>query len=729
MKIAFTDTFQKSVDKLGAADQPSVWRTVSELACGNEALPGLHVEPLHSTQGNFRSCRVTGDIRIIFAKLPGDTAVLLHVDHHDAAYAWAANTRCQINPVTHAPEFYRVETVAKPVRSAVVNTPANAFPMAGDRPNPFLNWPTDAELLRLGIPEEQLPVVRSVKDSDDLILKKENGLFPDAAWDLLATLVDEPAALPKLLENADNAAKAIEALGTNAPIEQVIAASDAARASFFLSGDDRLNAQRAGALEAWRVFLLPEQRKIAEHSFNGPVFVSGGAGTGKTVVALHHVRWLLEHVFTEPSQRILLATFTRTLADSLRELLARLCTPEQMKRVDISTVDGVAKGFLDQNGDRVKLDYVNEAENARKWMEAAKAAAGKELRFDVGFLIEEYEDVIEANDIADDTFYLRVSRVGRRGSLTQADRKAIWSVFTAFRKLSRGSGIVRKNEAMNKAIRLLASGVASPYVAAVVDEVQDLGMVPLRLLAAFTGNLRATTVPDSLLLVGDANQRIYGRPVKLAKCGIQIRGRSKRLRMNYRCTERIRRRAESILQGVSISDLDEGDTTRKGGISAVLGEWPEEVRADDAAALAEILHTTLKKWKNSDGDSRKWSDYAVLVSTNGQAKTLATALENNWVPAIHVTGEKDQDLSADKVRVLTMHRAKGLEFVGVGIVVEQGKWPALPKGFDSLSEIEKAGVIAQAKSLLYVGLTRAMSHALLTGVGPAPDELPPRELP
>ena len=135
----------------------------------------------------------------------------------------------------------------------------------------------------------------------------------------------------------------------------------------------------------------------------------------------------------------------------------------------------------------------------------------------------------------------------------------------------------------------------------------------------------------------------------------------------------------------------------------------------------------MKKWKESDGDSRKWSDYAVLVSTNGQAKTLATALENNWVPAIHVTGEKDQDLSADKVRVLTMHRAKGLEFVGVGIVVEQGKWPALPKGFDSLSEIEKAGVIAQAKSLLYVGLTRAMSHALLTGVGPAPDELPPRE--
>ena len=732
MNIAFTDSFHKSLEKLGPSNAPFVWQTVAELGRPDgEKLLGLHVEPLYNTPDNFRSCRVNDSIRIISAKLGADAIVLLHVNTHDAAYAWAENTRCRINPVTHAPEFYRVEeTPVKqaPAPGGASGAPAptdTAFPPAGDRPDPFRNWPTDSALLRLGIPEEQLPVVRGVRNSDDLVEKKEKGLFPDAAWDLLVTLVDEPTALPKLLEDADKEAQGIEKLGTDAPLERILAASSAAKASFYLSGDDRLNAQRAGALEAWRVFLLPEQRKIAERSFNGPVFVSGGAGTGKTVVALHHVRWLLENVFTDPSQRILLATFTRTLADSLKDLLAKLCTPEQTARVDVCTVDAAAKGFLDRNGRRLRIDYDSEADSARKWMKAAKAAAGANLRFDPGFLIEEYEEVVEANDIADETSYLRVSRAGRRGSLTQSDRKAIWHVFEAFQRLSGGGGAVRKNEAMNQAIRLLASGAASPYAAAVVDETQDLNAVSLRLLAAFTGNSKETAVKDSLLLVGDANQRIYGRPVKLAKCGIQVRGRSKRLKMNYRCTERIRRRAESILRGVPIVELDEGDASLKGGISAVLGEWPQEDRADDSVALAKLLSDTMKKWKESDGDSRKWSDYAVLVSTNGQAKALSAALENNWIPAVQVTGEKKQVLGDDKVRVLTMHRAKGLEFVGVGIVVEKGKWPALPKDYATLSETEKSEVVAQAKSLLYVAMTRAMSHVLLTGAGPAPDELPP----
>ena len=720
MNIAFSDTFYKAMDKIGAVNQPIVWQTVAELGRGDGKQSGLHVEPLYNAPENFRSCRVNDAIRIIFAKI-SDTAVLLHVNQHDAAYAWAEKTRCRINPVTHAPEFYRVEgVVAESSPTVSTATSDNSYPPAGDRPAPFRNWPTDSALLRLGIPEEQLPVVRSVKDSDDLVSKKEKGLFPDAAWDLLVILLDEPTALPKLLEDAEAEAKRLAALGEKAPLEKLVEVSDAAKASFFISGDDRLNAGRAGTLEAWRVFLLPEQRKIAEHSFNGPVLVSGGAGTGKTVVALHHVRWLLDHVFKDAAQRILLATYTRTLAASLKKLLSQLCTLEQMSRVDVDTIDGAARSFLNGNNFRVRIDYDAEVDNARMWMKRAKAAKGADLRFDEGFLVEEYEEVVEGNDIEDEASYLRVSRSGRRGTMTRAERRAVWLVFETFRKLSMADDCIRKNEAMNKAIRLLASGASSPYVAAVVDETQDLGMVPLRLLAAFTGNSRGHVIPNSLMLVGDANQRIYGRPVKLVKCGIDVRGRSKRLKMNYRCTERIRKRAESILRGVPVAGLDEGDETLRGGISAVLGEWPMEVRVDDTAALAKILSDTLKKWKSADGNDRKWSDYAVLVSTNGQAKSIAKALESNWVPAEHVTGDKDQNLSMDKVRVLTMYRAKGLEFVGIGIVLENGKWPAFPLDYVQRSEIEKQEIIGQAKSLLYVAMTRAMSHVLMTGAGPAP---------
>lgn len=725
MKIAFSDTFYKSLDKIGQVNQPMVWQTVAELGRGDDKLSGLHVEPLHDAPDNFRSCRVNDAIRIIFAKI-GDSAVLLHVNQHDAAYAWASKTRCRINPVTHAPEFYRVEEasgVSASAKSGSGDVSDNAFPPAGDRPDPFRYWPTDSALLRLGIPEEQLQVVRSVKDSDDLIEKKEKGLVPDAAWDLLVTLVDEPTALPKLLEDADAEAQRLAALGDGAPLEKLVESSNAAKASFFMSGDDILNAGRFGKFDAWRVFLLPEQRKIAEHSFNGPVFVSGGAGTGKTVVALHHVRWLLEHVFTSADQRILLATFTRTLAESLRALLAKLCSPEQMSRIDIDTVDGAARSFLNRSGVKVHVDYDSEEMVSKRCMREARLANGAGLRFDEAFLLEEYEDVVEANDIGDEDAYLRISRAGRRGTMNRAERKLVWRVFEEFRKKSQASGGTRKNEAMNLAIRLLASGEKSPYVAAVVDETQDLGMVPLRLIAAFTGNSREHSAPDSLLLVGDANQRIYGRPVKLGKCGINVRGRSKRLKMNYRCTERIRRRAESILRGMPIAELDEGDATLRGGISAVLGEWPVETRADDSVALAKMLSDMLTKWRNIDGSERIWRDYAVLTSTNGQAKNMAKALEDNWIPALHVTGDKKQDISADKVRVLTMHRAKGLEFAGVCIVLEKGKWPAIPPDFDQRAEVEKRDIIAQAKSLLYVAMTRAMSHVLITGVGPVPEEL------
>lgn len=723
MIIAYGNKFQSSVDCLSSQEADSVWGTISLIAQGNNDLPGLHIETIHAAPPNFRSCRVTRDVRIILAKL-GDTVVLLHAAHHNDAYAWARRTRCEINPETHVPQFYHVEEVAaRPARPPAQPVASdNAYPQAGDRPYPFRNWPADSSLLALGVPQEQLPVVRGIANADDLISLAERSLLPNSVWETLVTLLDEPPALTKLLEDAKAESSRLAELGPDASVAQIVAASDDARASIFLSGDDVLNAQRAGALDAWRVFLLPEQRKISERKFNGPVYVSGGAGTGKTVVALHRVKWLLEHVCTEPDQRILLASFSRTLANTLRSLLSQICSPEQLRRVDVTTVDAAATGFLARNGQAVSVDYEGEVNNTRQWMDAALRNS-PEVQFDRAFLLEEYEDVVEANDIGDEEAYLRVSRAGRRKTLSRSERSAIWKVFEHFRRLASSASGLRKNEALNRAIRLLRNGTPSPYAAAVVDEAQDLSAPSLRLLAAFTGNTYAEPRPNSLLLVGDANQRIFGRPVKLSKCGINVVGRSKTLRMNYRCTERIRRRAESVLRGVSVAELDDSSANSRRGISAVLGEAPEETRAPSPEALPELIASTLKRWKDLDGADRQWGDYAVLASKKDDAKNLAHNLGPQGIPAVFVDNATDR-LDRGKVQVLTMHRAKGLEFVGVAIVLQAGKWPALPRNFGRLSQLERDAILVQAKSLLYVAMTRAISRLLLTGSGPAPSELP-----
>ena len=298
-----------------------------------------------------------------------------------------------------------------------------------------------------------------------------------------------------------------------------------------------------------------------------------------------------------------------------------------------------------------------------------------------------------------------------------------------FRELFVNSGQFRRGEAFNKATAQLLSGGESPYLAVVVDEVQDLDAPALRLVAALSGNSATVAKPNSLVLVGDAHQRIYGRRVSLAACGIQTRGRSKTLKMNYRSTQKIRLRAESILAGVPVDDLDGGTTSLLGGRSLVLGKAPDEKRFDSDVEMSKCIEATVRAWMEADnanadeGSKKTYSDYAILLPTNGEVDKMIQSLSNTWLPAEKVIGEGNATTGEPAVRVMTFHRAKGLEFSGVVIVASQGKWPRKPTGFDALGIPEKEMVLAREKSLLYVGMTRAISHVLLIGLGVAPAEL------
>jgi superfamily I DNA/RNA helicase len=255
-----------------------------------------------------------------------------------------------------------------------------------------------------------------------------------------------------------------------------------------------------------------------------------------------------------------------------------------------------------------------------------------------------------------------------------------------------------------------------------VDETQDFSMPALRLVCALSGNRYEASLPDSLTLVGDAHQRIYGRRAILNKCGINVRGRSAKLYLNYRSTEHIRRLAVALLDGVSVDDLDGESDNNKGYHSLVVGTKPEMMRFDGFEEEMDAVAKKLKDWATED--KRPLCDYAVLCRTKDEVSAVGKALKRRSLDCLEIKTDDDDGVMKDSVRIATMHRAKGLEFVGVVLPrLNKGVWPLKPAGFDSLDQVSQRAHLTGELSLLYVAITRAMKHVYLSGVGDVPEEL------
>ena len=654
MNVAKTKSYYQSLDSLQKNERLSVYDAVSCLERGETTALGLHDEPLSGRASDFRSLRADDDIRIIYAKVDSEEAVLCFVGHHQTAYRWAERNRCTRNPRTRVHQAYENMSVdcleyqnAEPYHVGDIK----------NSPYPFRYWPTDEDLLDLGVPQEQMLFVRGLADEDALNLAGSR--MPMDVWDALIEIFDRPDKLPMILKSARSRAARIPEGASLAKQREV---NPDAMCSF-VSGDEELNRMRDGDLALWRVFLYPEQRKIVEWQLNGPARISGGAGTGKTVVAIHRVKWLIENRFkladsargcTDDGngKTILLTTFTRNLAADLKDLLSQICSPSDMALVDVQTIDQTMRNILRSAGKKAEVDYTGT-----------------------------------------------------------------------------GKGISRE-QAFLTAIDLVRSGqTAIRYASAVVDETQDLDGLALDLLAALTGNSREHSVPNSLFLVGDSRQRIYGIGEPLSYHGIMTVGRSAKLTINYRSTQKIRKRAEAVLHGVQIDDLEDVISETMRGRSLVLGTSPEEVRFYDAKSMMEHISETLKSWMACDdcraGASRRrrLSDYAILAGTNSEADRIAYELRMKWIPAVVIDGkisEAGLRTDLDAVRVMTLHRAKGLEFEGVVVVLNAGIWPSVPHGGYATEEARvEAAVLARCQ--LYTAITRAIAHVMITGVG-VPDE-------
>ena len=685
-KVALAQDFLANLAKLPSAVQGKVLKWALRFQ-SDPTSAGINYEPIRTARDkNLKSVRIDQDWRGIIFKPPlGDVYVLMYVDHHDDAYKWAEGRRIAVNPVTGALQVFAVESLVEPAleqaRDAIATLPPaeDKSRKAKERPlivRPLFESISDQELLSLGTPSELLPQVRSIRSDTELDalqaylpIEAYEGLFLIAAGDSVSqiliareTRVDRPI-------NTEDFAAAIETAESQSRFVVV-------------ADEETMAAMLNSPLAQWRVFLHPTQRRLAQGDRSGPVRVLGGAGTGKTILAMHRAKWLAEQR-ASIEKKVFFTTFTRNLAADIEENLKTLCSPPVMQKIEVKSLDAWVYGFLRRHKYEHRIIYNRkEGEAAEAWQRAL-ALQDSKLGFQPGFYEEELERVVLAQGVSTRDEYRLAKRTGRGTVLTRAKRDAIWPVFEEYRAQLTRRKLKEVDDAYRDAATLM-QGKPQAYTSIVVDETQDFGPQALRMLRAMVPN-----GTNDLFFVGDGHQRIYTRHrASMSACGIDIRGRSRKLYLNYRTTEEIRRLAVATLEGCEIDDLDEGSDDVKRYKSLSHGPIPKTL---DFPHIEEALTSLIPLLEESIVGERS---VCVIVPNKHDARAVHGSLKTANIPAT-ILGPDERDKSDSKaVRIATMHRAKGLEFDEVVLFIPK-IWGVSSTSTDSTQRLQ------------YVAMTRA----------------------
>ena len=457
-RVAIGADFLTAFAKLPGKQQSKVGQFLEKFR-GNPRAAGINYEKIKGAgDANLRSVRIDRVYRgIVLRPEASDVYLLLWVDRHDDAYDWACRRRFRINAHTGGLQVIEADAIATP----------DSVPVPTDEPSVprLFSHVKDKHLLRLGVPEELLPLVRGFHADRDL--EQHEGKLPQEAIEGLYML----AMGCSLQEVYAERGQSIDTEPEVDPEDFVTALDneDTQRRFHVLADSLDLGELLKAPLEKWRVFLHPSQRKIVTMHANGPVRVLGGAGTGKTVVAMHRARHLAEHVFPKAGDRILFTTYTRNLAEDIRANLANICPPDIMRRIEVVNLDAWVHQVLQQNGYEHRL-LTDSAKRRDLWGKATLVAP-EDIGFPEGFYEQEWTHVVQAQAVSTEIEYLRASRVGRGQRMSRLQRKRIWPVFEEYRSLLTANGLKEFTDALRDARVLLeAKGDILNYQAVIVDE-------------------------------------------------------------------------------------------------------------------------------------------------------------------------------------------------------------------------------------------------------------------
>ncbi|WP_145951571.1 3'-5' exonuclease [Micrococcus luteus] len=723
----------------------------------DDTLPGLHVEPIRgSADRRIRTGKVDDGYRAVMFKLTDKDAVsyvLLGVYEHDKGNRIAERATLTRNPINGVTEVRMTEAVrdalradgpvAEPVEVPEATVPESVVPTPPTVPaaepaareeaaamasssSVLAGYGVTAEDLRsLGLDEDLAVAALQARDENAFL---EVAHAAEVPWQGLALVdlgtgvsVEDVKAAFGLTQPVDDSGTEDEQLlrGLKHPAAQVSFA-------WIEDDEDLRRVIEGGDFAAWQLFLHPVQRQFVDRDYNGPAKLTGGAGTGKTVVLLHRTQRLAAE---NPGARILLTTYTRNLADALRRDLQRLdpdlpfAAHPGEPGVHVAGIDSLALAVARQAGSELQTVVqevlgggavdLNRRTDARAWEDALAVAGGeldKEQRTP-SFVEAEYAMVVLPQRITGRDGYLRAPRRGRGTALNRAARAKVWGVVEQYRRSAAAGGTLDFDEVAQVAAvhleRRAEQGAPALFDHVLVDEAQDLTPSRWQLLRALVAPGR-----NDLFIAEDNHQRIYGQKLVLSHYGIASRGRSRRLTLNYRTTQQVLGWAMQVLDGADFEDLDglpeehgEYRSVRSGPVPMVL---PSASAADEYDAAADLL----KSWL-ADEDVRP-ETVAVLVRTKSARDRVASALAERGVDIRAVDQEAVKPGAAV---VMTMHRAKGTEFARVLLMdVREGAVPLSVRGA-AASDADRADALLRERSLLYVAATRARDVLAVSWAG------------
>lgn len=693
MQILLGKDFIEAMIRLPKMVQAKVMAFLDKIE-ENPMSAGLHIEPVEQFRDrSLRTARVDRGYRVVLGVIGSEALCLLYVDSHEAAYRWGTNRSCVWNDYTHTVQIVNVEEVKEEVRS----------PQSSPEEVRVFDGVGREKLLAIGVPEELVGRVESIRGEGDL----------EALASVLPSDVYESIFYYMCGEPIDSIIATI-AEGKAAEGEDKLRSGNNRRNFVELTDDDALRRILEQGMEEWQIFLHPSQRVLVDSDYKGTMKVSGGAGTGKTVAALHRLKRLCE----EPGARVLFTTYTKALSENLGEMIAKLEVPKQ--RYVLDNIDGLlgkmAKEYklLGMADDETAIfDYYGGRECA---VDLWKELLSKEdTAFTPEFLDDEYVSVILYFDNRSQGDYLSQQRIGREKSLSRKQRIEVWGLVEKYVALKRERKQVDRTELFNCVTKYLYDNGIHPFTNVIADEFQDFSNPELRFIRALVAKGR-----NDIFLTGDPLQRIYsGRRINFSAAGINVYGvRSRRLKVNYRTTEPIRRMAVSVVKGVEFDDMEGGKETLEGYVSLIHdGVAPQYRMVGSDKEEAEQVVAWLKECEES---GIKLSEICIAASANSGLKTMETRLHSDGVAYRTIKGAK-RDGDPEGVNLCTMHSLKGLEFrVVILIGVNEKSMPSkLTRGypFFTMSEQQQQEYLVSRRTLLYMAMTRARQLVYIVGYG------------
>jgi mRNA-degrading endonuclease RelE of RelBE toxin-antitoxin system len=684
MQFFIADTFTDSLVRLPADEQKAVKTTAFDLQM-NPAHPGLKFHRLDKAKDRgFWSVRAGRDVRLIVHKTDA-TIVLCYADHHDKAYSWAERRKLTTHPTTGAAQLVEVRETVQEIVVPMYVEREEAAPVQP----PLFAGLGDDELLGYGVPVEWIDDVRRVNE-DELLSLAEH--LPEEAAEALVELAT--GGRPQV---------PIPPLDVD-PFEH----PDARRRFRVMQDVEELERALDYPWERWMVFLHPAQREMVERDYGGPARVSGSAGTGKTIVALHRAVFLAR---SNPDARVLLTTYSDALAASLSNRLDLLVgnEPRIGERIEVHSIGAVGRRLYRAHAHEARIASLDVIEG---FLNEASAVSGQH-RFRSSFLLSEWEQVVDAWQLRTWDEYRDVRRLGRKTGLPEEQRAILWSIFEQVIQRLGEEDLATEYAMFTRLSELLLQASGRPYDFVVVDEAQDMGVAHLRFFATL-----AEDRPNALFFAGDLGQRIFQQPFSWRVLGVDIRGRSRTLRVNYRTSHQIRQAADRLLDPEQ-TDADGVVENRSGTISVFNGASPTIAVVSDPLAEADAVAEWIRELYETGVRPNEIGLFVRSDSEMDRAKraVLAAGLEPCALDEnVHPT--------RGAVSIGTMQLAKGLEFRAVvvmacdeDIVPSQGRISAIADSAD-LSD-----VYMTERHLLYVACTRARDYLLVTGVTPGSEFL------